>query len=97
MQRWKHPLLLAYLIVIVGLLFYAYRLETLAQNTNEIVKRDLVERDQTISALEFVLQQQAAPAIVYMQKELRAAGVTPPNVFLTPDEPPFKPPPKENP
>lgn len=96
LRRLKHPLTIAYLIVISGLLFYAYRLESLARDTNHILNVEVQEKDAQIAAQQYIIEKQAVPAIVYMTRAMREGGLTPPDVLLHPNEPPFNPPPKEN-
>ena len=87
-----HPQSVAYVIVAVALLVYAYRLEALAQNTNHILKVEVQEKDKQVTGLNFVLEQQAIPAITFMAEEIDRLGGKPPKVLLTPTGPPFVPP-----
>lgn len=63
-------------------------------DTNRIVRQELADTKARLEAANYVLNQQAAPAIVHMLKVLRAAGLQTPEVLLSPSEPPFKPPPR---
>ena len=87
-----HPQSVAYLIVAIALLVYAYRLEQVAQDTNDILKTEVQEKDSQIAALNFVLEQQAIPAVTFMAEEIDRLGGKPPKVLLTPTGPPFVPP-----
>lgn len=80
---------IAYLIVALALLVYAYRLETTSDQTNNIVKTELAERDAQIAAANFIITQQAVPAITAMQRQIRELGGEPPLVLLSPTEPSF--------
>lgn len=80
-----HPQSVAYLIVAVALLVYAYRLETLAQNTNEILKTDLMEA-------EYVINEQSVPAAVYYAQRVQALTGEQPQLLFGPEYPPFAPP-----
>ena len=88
----SHPQSVAYVIVAIALLVYAYRLEQVAQDTNHILKVEVQEKDKQIAALNFVLEQQAIPAVTFMAEEIDRLGGKPPKVLLTPTGPPFVPP-----
>lgn len=91
-MRLRHPIALAYLIVAFALAFGAYRIETVTRSTNDVVKNELAQRDAQIKQLNFVLEQQAIPAITFMADEIDRLGGEPPKVLLTPTGPPFVPP-----
>jgi hypothetical protein len=87
----QHYATIGFLIMLGALLVSLYRVETVARDTNHILQVEVQEKDTHIEELNFVVNQQAVPAIIYMTREMRRAGLTPPEVLLSPSEPPFTP------
>lgn len=85
-------LVASYLIVALALGLAIHRTREVAADTNQIVKQQLAQSEQQIQKLNFVLEQQAIPAITYMAEEIDRLGGKPPKVLLTPTGPPFVPP-----
>lgn len=85
----RYWLTLAVLPLMIGLLFYAYRLEGVAKSTNQILKKDLEQKDAEIAALSFVLNEQAVPYIVYTLEQCRKNKQNCVQLLLSPNEPPF--------
>lgn len=85
----SHLLALAYLIVISFLSLYAYRLESLARDTNQILKVEVQEKDAQIGTLNYLLGEQAVPAVTYLLRQCRQQGSDCPQVLISPAEPPF--------
>ena len=81
------------ILIIVGLIvgFTAWRVETVASDTNRLVREELREKDNIISQQQFILEEQATPAIIYMLNQMKAAGLDTPIVLLNPHCPPFNP------
>ena len=63
----------------------------IAAETNAIVKEQLAAKDAQITALEFVLNQQAVPAAVFYAEEYDRLTGKSPKLLFGPQYPPFKP------
>lgn len=100
----KLALAAAFVALVVSLaantatLIVARDVHNITASTNETVKvqvpglrRQLRQEQKQNTALMFVLNKQAVPAILEMARLLEEAGVKPPLVLLSPDKPPFKP------
>lgn len=84
-------LAIAYFILAAGLLLYAARLEIVAKDTNRILKTEVQEKDSQITALNYILNEQAAPAIIFLLKQCKAQKFPDcPEVLLSPTEPSFE-------
>lgn len=84
-----HLIAIGYLILATGFVYVTYLHLSLARDTNQIVKTELAERDAQISAANFIITQQAVPALTAMQRQIRELGGEPPLVLLSPTEPSF--------
>lgn len=92
-----HQSVIGYLILLGALLFNLYAIRDTTLSTNRTVKRDIprleariAELDKTIEDQNYVLNEQAVPAIIDMAKILTANGIDPPQVLLSPSQPPYQ-------
>ena len=82
----------AILLVVGGTVgFVGWRVDGVARQTNRIVKVEVQEKNVLIEQQQFVIEEQATPAIVYMLTTMQKAGLQPPLVLLNPNCPPFDP------
>jgi hypothetical protein len=61
-----------------------------SRSNHDAITKQIPALEKTIADQQYVINQQAVPAIVYMLEHLREAGITPPSVLLGPQHPPFK-------
>lgn len=83
----------AVVLFVVGAVvgFTAYRVDSVARDTNRILRVEVQEKDAQIADLTYIIEEQATPAILHMIGQLQAAEIAPPVVLLNPHCPPFNP------
>lgn len=83
-------IVLAFLIVALYQLREAIdEQKAISSDTNRVVKREVPRLEAQVAGQTFVLTQQAVPAIIAMQAQIQELGGDPPEVLLSPGEPPF--------
>lgn len=78
------------LAISAGVGYALWRVESVARDTNNILRGEVQEKDQQIAALEFVLNQQAAPGLIYLLRQCQRQGRDCPEILLSPSEPTFE-------
>lgn len=55
------------------------------------LQRQIRKLEEENAATEYVLNQQAVPAVIYLLRQVEMLGGKPPQILLNPEEPPFNP------
>lgn len=93
---YQHYLLIGYLAIFVALLVTLIELRNaiheqkrISADTNRIVKTEIPKLEKQLADATYIITLQAVPAITRMSAQLKAAGLEPPLVLLSPTCPPF--------
>lgn len=85
----RHRATIGYLVLLFALVYAIFRVELVTRDTNRILNGEVQEKDAQIAQLNYILGEQAVPAVTFLLRQCRAQGRDCPEVLLSPTEPPF--------